>query len=111
MLSGLRKKFNKIPTFARECDHYNVSNSAGAAIATATLIDYGIITPNDTSLIIDRCKLRRQREKLRTQLCEDTIRSLSEKGPTALFFLEEKTVHFVTNSLAQRGILTKNIMS
>ena len=47
------------------CDRFNVSDRAGAAIATAALQDAGIITEDDTSLVIDRSKLRRQRTRRR----------------------------------------------
>jgi hypothetical protein len=46
----------KFPTVARECDRYGVSNTAGAAIATAALTDYGVIIEGDTNLVIDRKK-------------------------------------------------------
>jgi hypothetical protein len=57
-----------LPTLARECDRYGVSNTVGVAIATATLIDYGIVTDDDTSLTVDRSKLWREREQLRKTL-------------------------------------------
>ncbi|QQP57414.1 Hypothetical protein FKW44_002391, partial [Caligus rogercresseyi] len=33
----------RLPTLAATCDRYLVSNYAGAAIASAALIDYGVI--------------------------------------------------------------------
>jgi hypothetical protein len=81
-----KRNLIKLPTLARECDRYGVSNSAGAAIATATLIDYGIITQDDPSSVIDRSKLRRQREQLRATLTQDGQSNMSMKGPVSLFF-------------------------
>lgn len=77
----------KIPTVARECDRYGVSDTAGAAIATATLIDYGIITSTDSTAVIDRSKLRRQREQVRKKLSKEAMSHMSSKeGIKALFF-------------------------
>jgi hypothetical protein len=45
------------PNVARECDRYGVSDAAGAAIATAALLDYGVINKRDKTAIIYRCKL------------------------------------------------------
>jgi len=55
----------KFPTVARECDRYGVSDAAEAAIATAALTEYGITKEHDRTAIIDRAKLRRQRQQLR----------------------------------------------
>ena len=53
------KNLTPIPTVAVEADRYGVSNRAAAAICTATLIDYGIITPDDRTNIVDQHKVRR----------------------------------------------------
>ena len=45
--SCAKRNMTKFPTVARECDRYGVSNAAGAAIATAALTDYGIITSDN----------------------------------------------------------------
>ena len=84
--SGDKRNMTQFPTVARECDRYGVSNAAGAAIATAALTDYGIITSDNYSAVIDRSKLRRQREKLRTSLTQGAVQSLARKGPTCLYF-------------------------
>ena len=49
-------------------DRYGVSNRATAAIATATLIDFGLITPEDQNLVTDENKVARARQKYRSQL-------------------------------------------
>ena len=53
------------------CDRYQISYRAGAAIATSTLKDHRLIDENDQSLVIDRNKLRRQREKFREAIREE----------------------------------------
>ena len=57
-----------IPNIAMAADRYGVSNRATAAIATAALIDFGLITPEDQSLVTDKNKVARAREKYRRQL-------------------------------------------
>ena len=57
-----------IPNIAMTADRYGVSNRATAAIATATLIDFGLITPEDQSLVTDKNKVARARQEYRSQL-------------------------------------------
>ena len=53
---------------AQCCDRYNISDRAGAALATSVLIDHGIIEPNDTKVVIDRSKLGRERMRHREEM-------------------------------------------
>ena len=48
---------------ARMCERYQLSDRAGAAIATSTLQDMEIVTNKDKSLVIDPSKLRREVQK------------------------------------------------
>ena len=50
------------------CDRFQVSDRAGAAIATSVLSDLGFVSSEDRSRIIDKGKLRRERQKQRTAL-------------------------------------------
>ena len=50
------------------CDRFQVSDRAGAAIATSVLSDLGYVTSEDRSEIIDKSKLRREKQKQRTAL-------------------------------------------
>ena len=52
-----KRNLTKLPTLASVCDRYSVSNYAGAAIASATLFDYTIITKVDKSQVIGPQKL------------------------------------------------------
>ena len=52
-----RKKW---PHLARMCERYRVTDRCGAAIASSALMDAGVITETDKSLIIDRHKLQRE---------------------------------------------------
>ena len=59
----IKRKKLSLPKFAKEFDRYKVSNRAGAALANAILKDHGMITKEDTSMMIDHSKLRRERMK------------------------------------------------
>ncbi|KAI6657810.1 hypothetical protein LOD99_552 [Oopsacas minuta] len=52
------RNHNQLRNLAIMCDRYQISDRAGAAIANAVLQDYGIITQEEDSQIIDRNKLR-----------------------------------------------------
>ena len=45
-----------------------MSDRAGAAIASATLKAYGIVTEEDKGYVVDRSKLRRERQKYREEI-------------------------------------------
>jgi len=64
--------FNTIDRIALEADRYGVSNRAAAAIATATLVDFNIISGNSTENIIDHHKIWRARKRQRKLLSETT---------------------------------------
>ncbi|GBM95369.1 hypothetical protein AVEN_255078-1 [Araneus ventricosus] len=51
-----------IPILARECDRYVIS--AREAVSFVVLQDIGIVHEGETSLVINRNKIRRQRKKL-----------------------------------------------
>ena len=50
---------------AMVCERYEVSDGAGAAIASATLKAFEIVTKEDKKYVVDRSKLRRERKKKR----------------------------------------------
>ena len=49
-----------LPFLAKVSDRYGVSDRAAAALASSVLEDVGIVQPQDTSMVADRSKLRRQ---------------------------------------------------
>ena len=53
---------------AQCCDKYNISDRAGAALATSVLIDHGITEPIDTKVVIDRSKLGREQMRHREEM-------------------------------------------
>ena len=62
-----KRNWTKLPTFASVSDKYGVSNYAGAAIASATLIDYAIITKVDKSRVIGPHKLGDEKRRCREE--------------------------------------------
>ena len=69
---------------ARMCERYQLSDRAGAAIATSTLQDMGIVTNEDKSLVIDPSKLRRERERCRKEICQEEVSNF--KYVSGLYF-------------------------
>lgn len=59
---------DKLPTFAEMCDRYAVSDRCASALASSVLHDIGIIKEEDTSRVVDRCKVRRERKRCRSEV-------------------------------------------
>jgi len=58
----------ELPNVAKMCDRYKVPGRCAAAIVSATLQDVGLIHKGDTSMVIDKNKLGRERRKVRKRL-------------------------------------------
>ena len=65
-----------LPTPAMACERFHGSDRVGAAIASAALVDYGIITADQRQNVIDKNKLRAEIEKLRKKIKEEEITQL-----------------------------------
>ena len=50
------------------CERYEVSERTGAAIVSATLKAFKIVTEEDRRYVVDRSKLRRERQKHREEI-------------------------------------------
>ena len=50
------------------CKRYRLSDRAAAAIVYSVLVDVGKITEDDKTFVIDRSKLRREKEKCRKEI-------------------------------------------
>jgi len=55
----------KLPKLAKLCDRFRVSDRAGASIATAVLEDFGVVSQTESADVIDRYKLRCERQLAR----------------------------------------------
>ena len=64
---------NPIPTIALDADRYDVSNRAAAAIITAALIDFGVVSAENRTHIIDSNKVWRARQKIKKNVNEDEV--------------------------------------
>lgn len=63
-----RRKWTNL---ARMCERYQLSDRAAAAIANSVLQDVGLISETNKSMVIDRSKLRRERDKCREEIREE----------------------------------------
>ena len=68
-----------ISNFARECDRYQLSDRAAAALGSALLTDVGIVSETDQSNIITRSKVRRARDAWRKERKEELKGQLQGK--------------------------------
>ena len=60
----------QMPYLTKACHRHGISDQVAATIATATLCDWDIVTPQDFSKVIDRNKIRRVRSQLRRSFQE-----------------------------------------
>ena len=67
------KKYNRVDirAIALMAIRYKISNRGAAATASATLVSYGKVTPEDLHLLIDEHKVARAREKVRLAKSEN----------------------------------------
>src|SRR6185436_11657341 len=56
-----------LPNLAGAADSFGISDRAAACLATAVLQDVNLVTESDHRLVIDKSKIRRERNKLRKQ--------------------------------------------
>ena len=79
-LANEQKNYDDISNIALASVRYGIGLRPTAAIATAALIDAGIITEEDTSKVIDKNKVKRAQEKLMRELSEDFEKTCKEEG-------------------------------
>lgn len=66
--AGSKQMRKTLPNLAIACDRAGVSDRAAAIIASSVLQDFGLVTNEKASEVIDRSKLRRERKKMRNKL-------------------------------------------
>ena len=103
--SSQQRNMVKIPTVAQEADRYGVSNRAAAALCTATLVDYGIINPNDETNVIDKQKVWRARQELRRELRERHTEDMEQI--TGLFFDGKKDMTLMKEKVGDKWYSTQ----
>ena len=72
----------RLPKFAKMCDRFCVSDRAGAALATAVVEDFGVVSQTELTHVIDCYKLRREHKFTRDCLfkIDDSIETLYFDG-------------------------------
>ena len=99
-------KRNLIPltNLAREADRYGLGNRPTADIATAVLLDYGVIQPGDLTLAIDPSKEQRARTASRKSSQETFNEEWKEEPLTGLYFdgRKDMTLCYETNEEGKR---------
>lgn len=68
----------RLSNTAKASDRHAVSDRAAAEIASSVLVDYGVITSDDFSEVIDRSKIRRERHKYRESLRAESANSSTD---------------------------------
>lgn len=58
----------KMCATALNSDRFGLSDRATAAIASSVLQDIGIVTDTDSSYVVDKCKIRREKSRVRKDL-------------------------------------------
>ena len=99
-----KKNYIKLENTAREADRYNFSNRAVADIATAVLMDYGVIDPEDAFLAVDPKKVHRARNSGREKSKEVFKQEWEEEPVTGIAFdgKKDKTLTFETDENGKR---------
>ena len=78
-----RIKFSNLARVSLSCD---VSLGATAQLATALLIDLNLVTEADTSKIVDKSKIKRERYRVMKELHQKGLNSLKEQDLTMIIF-------------------------
>ncbi|KAK1894408.1 ADP-ribosylation factor 1 [Dissostichus eleginoides] len=76
----VQKNYDDIPNIALASVRYGIGLRPTAAIATASLIDAGIITEDNTSKVIDKNKVKRAQKNLMRELGEEFEEKCREMG-------------------------------
>ncbi|GBO28230.1 hypothetical protein AVEN_152670-1 [Araneus ventricosus] len=71
---------SKLTSAALVSDRFDVSNRATAVIASSVLYDLGMISEKDTSLVIDKSKIKREKQKTRQSIGQIMNRLIVTKG-------------------------------
>ena len=113
------RKYNRVDirAIALMAIRYKISNRGAAAIASATLVSYGKVTPDDLHLLIDEHKVARAREKVMNEFIEarDSIAGdivtgiyFDAKGvrPLAQKLFGKKKVKFMSREVEDQYVVT-----
>lgn len=80
-------------------DRFGISDRATAAIASSVLFDLGMVSESDTSLVIDKNKIRREKQKARQAIKEKDLENTETKG---IYFDGRKDNTFFQDKLGNK---------
>ncbi|KAG0718100.1 hypothetical protein GWK47_007861 [Chionoecetes opilio] len=87
----VQKNYDEISNIALASVRYGIGLRPTAAIATAALIDAGIITEDNTSKVIDKSKVKRAQEKLMRELGQEFEEKCREDGGISCILFDRRT--------------------
>lgn len=98
-----------LPMVASVCDRIGISDRSAAMLVSATLHDIGLVSSANPTKVVDRCKVRRERQKLRSKLQNfsgASIRSLYFDGRKDKTLIQEKEGgRFYRRTISQEHIV------
>ena len=106
-----RSRSRQYAALAIACDRTGVSDRSGAIIASAVLEDLGMITETDTSNVVDRSKVRRERKKVRAEYQQgnkvqlEPLKGLYFDGRKDQTLMQE----FVEGKMYQKTVLEEHV--
>ena len=104
-----------LPTLAMACERFQMSDRAGAAIASAVLVDYGVIIADQRENVIDKNKLRAAITRLRKETNKneekqfEQVKGIGFDGRKDATLTIEKTnhKHYKTTVLEDHYVVTE----
>ncbi|KAE8737193.1 hypothetical protein FOCC_FOCC017345 [Frankliniella occidentalis] len=106
--SSSRNKL-EFPSACRVAERFNLPSGAAAVFASAVLADVGVVKPEDTSLVVDRKKFSRQRQKFRSETREIELQKLRETQLLGLYFDGRQDKTQVREALPNNKIRVKAV--
>ncbi|ESO06494.1 hypothetical protein HELRODRAFT_160670 [Helobdella robusta] len=84
----------QLPTLAKVCDTYRLFTRSAAAVASAVLVDVGLVSDEDSTLVIDKNKVHRAVSKARKNIYQN----ISKVSLNSIYFdgRKDKTLYVST---------------
>ena len=71
-----KRNLLQLPKYAKVCVRHHVSDRDAAELASALFEDIGFVTEGDISLVVDKCKMQRQKNKVSHEISEEALSSI-----------------------------------
>ncbi|ESN93205.1 hypothetical protein HELRODRAFT_181125 [Helobdella robusta] len=99
----------QLPTLAKVCDRYRLSTRSAAAVASAVLLDVGLVSNEDSTLVTDKNKVHRAVSKAR----KNVFQNISEVSLNSIYFDGRNNKTLVNKKIGVRyhrkGVLEEHI--